>query len=266
MAGSRRADTDPPPQWLPWVLAAGMLVVAVLGFFLTRGAVNTEDANAALQGDKVVLEEQRDATAEQATTLADQVAAACSAGGVTAEELLRVGACQQAQQVRAEPIPGIPGPRGEPGPGPTAEQIRAAVAAYLVENPPPAGRAPTAGEVAAAVTQYLTANPPEPGRAPTAGEIAAAVETYFATNPVRNGEPGRPPTAEEIQAAVDQHLAQNPPARGPAGPTCPDGTTLLPVEYADATAGVGCVLDDQPVDPQPDATSVPNEDEADLGG
>lgn len=270
VAGSRRADETPAPRWTLWVILGGVVAAAAAGWGLTQSALDTEDANAALQGDKVVLEEQRDATAQQASTLADQVTQACAAGGDTAEDLLRVGACQQAQQVRAEPIPGE---RGERGPGPTAEQIRAAVAAYLVENPPPAGRSPTATEVSAAVTEYLTANPPAPGRAPTSTEIAEAVATYFATNPVRDGKPGRPPTAEEIRAAVDDYLANHPPPAGPrgeagpAGPACPDGTTLLPVKYADERAGYGCVLDEQPLD-QPPTTlpEVPNEGEGGTGG
>lgn len=269
MAGSRRADEKPPPRWLIWAIVAVVLATSALGFVLTQGASNTESANAALQGDNRVLASQRDATAQQAATLADQVAAACAEGGETTEDLQRVGACQQAQQVKAEPVPGE---KGERGPGPTPEQIRAAVAAYLVENPPPAGRAPTAAEVAAAVTEYLTANPPAPGRAPTPTEIAEAVATYFATNPVRDGDPGRPPTSAEIQAAVDAHLAEHPPPAGPqgrvgpAGPSCPEGAALLPVEYADDRAGYGCVLNDQPVDQQPQSTAVPDDVEGGTGG
>ena len=264
--GKRRLEPT-LPRWLPWLLLVSVVALAAVGWLLGRGAATTETKNADLTTQAQVLTDQRDATAEQATTLAEQVAAACAAGGDTAAELLRVGACQQAQQVRALPVPGIPGvrgPEGAQGPGPSPEQISGAVAAYLLENPPPAGRAPTPGEVATAVAEFLTANPPEPGRAPTAAEIADATATYFATNPVRNGvdgEPGRPPTAEEVRAAVEGYLAAHPPAQGPqgemgpAGPTCPPGSSLQNVTYDGARAGLGCVLDDQPV--RQDPTSPP---------
>lgn len=246
MAGKRRLMAEPkaPARWVPWVIAVAVLAAIALGWSLAGTASTAVD-------DKAAAENSRDATAQQAGTLADQVAQACAAGGTAAEELNRVGACQQARQVQADPTP-IPGPRG---PGPTVAEIQAAVASYLAANPPPAGRAPTAAEVSAAVAQYLTANPPEPGRAPTAAEISSAVAVYFAANPPRDGadgQNGRPPTAEEIQAAVDSYLAAHPPAQGPAGPpgpTCPTGSSLQTVTYAGGQVGKGCVLDEQPAPP-----------------
>lgn len=212
MAGKRRLRPEPkvPARWVPWAIAVAAVLALATGWWITSQASTAQD-------DKAVAEDQRDATAQQAGTLADQVAQACAAGGATAEELNRVGACQQAQQVRVDPTP-APGPRG---PGPTLAEIQSAVASYLVANPPPPGRAPSAAEVSTAVAQYLTANPPEPGRSPTATEIASAVATYFAANPPRDGEPGRAPTAQEIQAAADNYLAAHPPAAGPAGPPAP---------------------------------------------
>lgn len=243
MAGKRRLRKTPnaPPKWVPWAIIVAVVAALAVGWLLT-GTASTA------VGDKTAAETQRDATRQQAGTLADQVTQACAAGGSTAEELNRVGACQQARQVKIDPTP-IPGPRG---PGPTAAEIQAAVASYLVANPPPAGRAPTAAEVSAAVAQYLAAHPPEPGRPPTAAEIASAVATYFAANPPRDGEKGRPPTAEEIQAAVNTYLAAHPPAQGPAGPAgpaCPDGSSLQTVTYASGQVGKGCVLDEQPTPP-----------------
>jgi hypothetical protein len=245
MVGRRRLRPIPkvPSRWLPWAIAGAMVLALAMGWFLTSTASTAVD-------DKATAETQRDATVQQAGTLADQVAQACAAGGATAEELNRVGACQQAQQVKVDPAP-EPGPRG---PGPTPAEIQSAVASYLVANPPPAGRAPTAAEVSTAVAQYLTAHPPEPGRAPTAAEIASAVATYFAANPPRDGADGRPPTAEEIQSAVDSYLAAHPPATGPAGPsgpTCPDGSSLQTVTYASGQIGKGCVLDEQPTTDPP---------------
>jgi hypothetical protein len=244
MAGKRRLvlAPRPPGRWLPWAIAIAAVSALVVGWFLTSTASTAQD-------DKTVAETQRDATAQQAGTLADQVAQACAAGGPTADDLNRIGACRQAQQVKTNPTP-EPGPRG---PGPTSAEIQSAVASYLAAHPPPAGRAPTAAEVSTAVAQYLTANPPTPGRAPTAAEIAAAVATYFAANPPRDGQdgqPGRAPTEAEIQAAVDNYLAAQPPAAGPAGPACPDGSSVQTVTYADGVVGKGCVLDEQPAPPE----------------
>lgn len=243
--GKRRADR-PFPRWIPWVLVALMVVAIPVGYLLTRTTTTTQTENANLQGDKSVLTGQRDAAAGQALDLAGQIAAACASGNIPDDYR---GACAKAQQVQAQPIPPVEGQRG---PGPTAEEIRGAVAAYLVANPPPAGRAPTPAEVAAAVIQYLTANPPTPGRPPTSAEIASAVSTYFVTNPPRDGKDAPAPTAEQIQAAVDNYLAAHPPPAGKdgkdgaTGPTCPTGSSLQSVTYADGRSGLGCVLDQQP--------------------
>lgn len=247
--GKRRAEKL-FPRWIPWVIVALMLVAIPVGYVLTRTTATTQDENQNLQGDKSVLTDQRDAAAGQALDLAGQIAAACASGNIPGEYR---SACAKAQQVQAQPIPPV---QGERGPGPTAEQIRGAVAAYLVANPPPAGRAPTPSEVAAAVTKYLTDNPPTPGRPPTSGEIASAVSTYFVTNPPRDGVNGKdapPPTPAQIQAAVDNYLVAHPPPAGKdgkdgaTGPTCPSGSSLQSVTYADGRSGLGCVLDQQPV-------------------
>lgn len=259
LPGLHRKDEPKPSRWvLVLVLLIGVAAV-VAGIFLTRATGQVEQQ----VQDRT---SERDAAADQAVSLADRVVAACSAGGAPAEQLTRVGACQQAAQVRAEPVPGVAGPRG---PGPTAEEIRAAVDAYLLQHPPPAGRPPSEAEVAAAVTEYLTARPPAPGRPPTGAEIADAVATYFATNPVPPGErgaPGRPPTAGEIRDAVDAYLAEHPPApgptgaaggQGPAGPTCVEGTSLQTVRYADGSYGLGCVFDVQPTEAPTTSPSLP---------
>ena len=265
MVGKRRLRPEPkaPARWLPWAIAVVVVLALATGWLITSQASTAQD-------DKVIAEDQRDATAQQAGTLADQVAQACGAGGVTSEELNRVGACQQAEQVKIDPTP-IPGPRG---PGPTAEQIQAAVASYLAANPPPAGRAPTAAEVSTAVAQYLTANPPTPGRTPTAAEIAAAVATYFAANPPRNGsdgQPGRAPTPDEIQAAVNSYLAANPPpagAAGPAGPPAPSVQTVTK-SYSDGSTESCSRTGGTDTDPQFTCTTTapePPPDDPDEGG
>jgi hypothetical protein len=115
--GKRRLEQG-VPRWLPWVIAALAVTLAAAGLILGRGQATTQTENAGLVDSNQVLEQQRNATADQATTLADQVAAACAAGGTAAEQLLQVGACQQAQQVQASPIVGPAGP-----PGPAGESI-----------------------------------------------------------------------------------------------------------------------------------------------
>lgn len=112
--GKRRLEQG-VPRWLPWVIAALAVTLAAAGLVLGRGQATTQTENADLVGSNQVLEQQRNATADQASTLADQVASACAAGGTTAEQLQQVGACQQARQVQASPIAGPAGPRGPAG-------------------------------------------------------------------------------------------------------------------------------------------------------
>lgn len=268
-----RRDEQASTRWQGhWPLIAVLLLgvaAVVIGIFVTSGAGQVED--------------QLGATAEQAQSLGEQVTRAC-AQGVVVQDPQGQDLCQRAAEVQSDPVPGTPVPGlpgvqglpGERGPGPTPEQIEAAVASYCAVRAQCAGRAPTPSEVAAAVAQYLTANPPQPGRPPTAAEIADAVATYFATNPPpagetgaagrdgRDGAAGRPPTAAEIQAAVDSYLAANPPPEGPpgpAGPNCQEDTHLETVQFADERFGLACVFDDQP-DPGPDptTTAVPTTD------
>jgi hypothetical protein len=183
---------DRSRRWLA-LLALVALVAIVCVYILSSGGKTAT--------------EQRDAAVGQSVDLATQVQQACASGQLSPTDRL----CAKAAEVRADPIP------AERGPGPTPEEIRSAVADYLIAHPPADGRAPTTAEIAAAVSDYLTRNPPDPGRPPTAAEIADAVVVYFAANPVRDGAPGRPPTADEIRAAVDAHLAENPPPAGRQG-------------------------------------------------
>lgn len=256
--GLHRKDERPHPRWVFVAISAlGVLAVAA-GLVLTQQTGQVED--------------QRDAAVQQVQDLGRDVSAACARGDVVQTPEGR-DLCVFASQVQDTPAPGAT-VQGDRGPGPTADQIRDAVAQYMAAHPPPrveAGRAPTADEVAAAVAQYLAAHPPQPGQPPTAAQIADAVATYFATNPPPQGDrgrdgtdgrPGRPPTAEEIRAAVAAYLAQNPPPQGEPGPqgqpgpNCQPGTSLDTVKFADDRFGLACVFDDQP-DPDPDPTTEP---------
>ena len=247
---AERPSTRWEGRW-PLIIVILLGVLAVIG-----GIIATRSAG--------VVEEQKDAAVDTAQTLGQQVVAACARGLIVQDDEGR-DLCQRAAQVQSTPVPGVP-IQGDPGPGPTPEQIEAAVVAYCAARDQCSGRPPSTEEVAAAVAQYLTANPPDPGRPPTAAEIAEQVRIYFANNPPPRGEtgergprgeagaagatgqPGRPPTDEEIQAAVDAYLAANPP---PPGPFCQDGTSLQTVQFEDERFGLACVFDDQP-DPDPD--------------
>jgi hypothetical protein len=257
----RRDEVHPTPRWVALaIVGAGLLLVA-FGIWLTQGAGAVED--------------QRDAATEQVRNLGREVTQACAQGDVVqspdGQDL-----CRQGAEAQSVPVPAAV--TGERGPGPTAEEIEAAVATYCAARNSCAGRAPTTSEVAGAVTEYLTANPPQPGRPPTAAEITDAVATYFAANPVRDGQDGTDgrdgergpgPTAEEIQAAVAAELARNPPPRGEAGPTCPPGSSLRPVLFASGERGLGCVTEDAPTTTAPMTTAAPPTTEApddDPGG
>lgn len=231
LSGVHRREDRPTSRLLLVVVLLVGLFAVIGGVIVTLGAGDVEERNQ-------VVTDQRDAAAVQGENLARIVLDACGRGEVvqspTGQDL-----CQFAQQVKAEPVPGvpIPGPTGAPGRPPTVEEIERVVATYMADNPPPrgeAGRPPTEAEVAAAVAQYLIANPPEPGRPPTAAEIADAVALYFADNPPPRGpegEPGRAPTDEEIDAAVAEYLAMNPPQRGERGPAGADG--VPPASYTE---------------------------------
>lgn len=216
------------------LLVAALVAWASIGIYQTVTTQRTTEV-------------QRDGAAAQAVSLAEQIKQACASGDLAG------AVCQQAVEVAADPVPVEPPPQGAEGPrgpGPTPEQIRLAVEAYLVSNPPPAGRAPSTAEIAQAVSSYLISNPPAPARPPTAGEIADAVQVFYANNPPpsgRDGEPGRPPTAEEIRAAVDAALAENPPPAGATGDAGPQGVGVQSVTTEDRPEG--CFLVFTLVDP-----------------
>lgn len=124
---------------------------------------------------------------------------------------------------------GTPGKPGEPGPGPTQEQINAAVDAWFRTHPLPEGKSPTAEQVVTAVGEYLRANPPAPGRPPTPDEIAVATANYIALHKEDfqgpEGKRGPGPSAQDVRAGVEAYCtsADPSPCRGPAGAQGPQG-------------------------------------------
>lgn len=200
------------PRWAPWLIAGLTAAMLAVGGVLVWDAVGTESANDGLTGDNTVLEQQRNATADQATDLANPIAGLCAAGDDTAAVLRASGACDRAAQVQANPIAGPPGPpgvrgrQGEPG----ASVVGPRGADGL---PGPAG---AVGPPGPAGGPGLTGPPGLDGQDGTDGVNGS------------DGAAGQP---------------------GPPGPTCPAGTTLLTVTYDDGRTGLGCVSDVQPTPP-----------------
>lgn len=158
-------------------------------------------------------------------------------------------------------VPGEQGPAGEPGPGPTEEQIAQAVEDFCAEdvcrgsNGAP-GPGPTEEQVAEAVAEFCSegacdgpAGEPgpagpvghagdtgaqgEPGATGDAGPAGPAGDTGPAgadgapgADGVdgQDGEPGRPPTEEEVAAAVEAFCSDG-ACKGDTGATGPKGDT-----------------------------------------
>lgn len=128
----------------------------------------------------------------------------------------------------------------EDGESPSPAAIAAAVTNYLAEHPPEQGEpgpGPTAEQIAAAVEAYLLANPAPAGPQGPAGADGEDGE---------DGEDGHSPTAEELAAAaataVEAYIEEHPI------PVCPSGSSAEPLTVI-TTGGtadiVGCVIQDQ---------------------
>lgn len=164
--------------------------------------------------------------AEQAVTekqsLAQQVTAACGAGGAAERELESVGACDSA----ATAAVGAPAESQPVIQVATDQQVRTAVSDYLQDHPPADGRAPTDAEVEAAVSRVCATigcrgaagDAGADGQTGPAGadvtddQVAAQVAEYCASNN------GCLPTQDEINEAVRIYCSATPsPCVGPEG-------------------------------------------------
>jgi hypothetical protein len=129
------------------------------------------------------------------------------------------------QQVIAQAgAPGSPGPQGSQGPGPSDEQVAAAVAAYLAQHPI-AGQPPTQEQVSAVVAVYMTQHPapagsPGPtgaaGPGPSDTQIADAVAVWESGHPVA--------TVTGPSGAAGPQGSQGPPGPSGVGATGPQGS------------------------------------------
>lgn len=114
--------------------------------------------------------------------------------------------------------------------GTTRGQVEAAAVSYLQANPPPGGPATSANDVQAAVDRAYTANPPAPG--PSGADGAPGEPGADSTVPGPQGQEGP-------RGATGAPGAEGP--AGPPGPTCPNGSILDTVQFADGKQGLGCV-------------------------
>lgn len=121
------------------------------------------------------------------------------AAGLTVAALLMVPVYMSRPAPAPPPAPaavvgeqGPEGPQGIPGRDPTAEEIAAAVEAYLIQHPPPSGHIGPTG---------LAGAKGDPGRGPTAEEIAAAVAAYMAAHPPTAAAPTAGPDPDHTPAA-----------------------------------------------------------------
>jgi hypothetical protein len=116
----------------------------------------------------------------------------------------------------------------------SAAELAAAFAALLAENPGALN-----DQIYAALAGYLAENPPPPGPPGTDGEDGA--DGANGTDGAQ-GEPGRPPTREEIRAEVEAYIAEYGlpicPPEAPPGPL----TVVTPGGAVDIIA---CILTDQ---------------------
>lgn len=83
-----------------------IVVIAALVAWQAWSTIRAQWAETDAQDQTMVVEQQRDATAAQAASLAEQIKMECGAGDLTGP------ICQHAEQVAAEPIPGPVGPAG----------------------------------------------------------------------------------------------------------------------------------------------------------
>lgn len=129
---------------------------------------------------------------------------------------------QVVAQAGAQGPPGVP---GATGPGPSDEQVAAAVRAYLAANPI-AGKPPTDAQVAAVVAVYMTQHPAPSGAQGSVGP---------------SGSPGPPPSDDQIKTAVAFWEQAHPVVApsGPSGPPGPSGVSVTGPPGPSGPPGVG---------------------------
>ena len=191
-----------------WLLVVGIIFL----LFLFAGGAGAVATYYTLKG-----------AAEEGTELAQQIQQACESPGVTDPDLAQF--CPKADvivedapdQVKADPVPGPPGPVGDPGPPGVAG-----------EDAPPL----TDTQILDALTRYCTNTGKcrgADGADATATQVALAVSTYCTARgecqgpigrmglPGIDGEDATPITQNQIVSAVEDYCTAHNECRGPAG-------------------------------------------------
>lgn len=252
----RRRESDRRDRHLDRLrVVLGVIAVALLGM-LTWSVFSSKDA-----ADQAVTQTQ---------TLAQQVTAACDAGGAAERELESIGACDQAAEAAQGVVADQPAPVVQVA---SDEQVRAAVARYLDEHPPADGRTRSQADVDAAVARYCEANAcrgqdgangtdgtdgadGRDGADVTDDQVAAEVAAYCAANNDCR------PTQDEINEAVRLYCSSQPsPCVGPQGPEGQPGP-VLPEYYTTRpnSLGTGTVTFHCTLRPPEDAAAPPHYD------
>jgi hypothetical protein len=180
------------------LLLLGLAVAAVV--FLAGSVFAAQLWRQEAQDLTGVVEQQRDATAAQAASLAEQIQAECAAGTLT------VAVCQQAAVVAATPIPGPTGPQGIPGqagePGTAGEPGPAGSAGPTGEagEPGVAGTDGRDGLDGRDGTDGVDGRDGDPGPTGPSGEPGPAGADG------RDGEDGAPPASFSIDIDEDTYL------------------------------------------------------------
>lgn len=117
---------------------------------------------------------------------------------------------------------------------PSAEELTAAFASVLTDHPDLLN-----DQLYAAMAAYLAENPPPPGPAGADGQDGQDGADGTDGQDGAQGDPGRPPTAEEIRAQIEAYIAEH-------GFPCPPGSSLGPLTPL-TTDGpveiVACIVD-----------------------
>lgn len=168
--------------------------------------------------------------ADEAEAVADEAEAERDEAVAAIEDL-----CTQVEQLGRTCVEdpsdfqGAEGPAGPPGPGPSDDQVYAAIEAYYLEHPNTGE--PSPAEMTAYIANYLADHPPGPSKE----QIATALAEYLLANP--------PPAGADGEDGADG-------ATGPAGPSGPPGPPVPPEELAAATvAAVEEFMAENPIPP-----------------
>ncbi len=124
----------PQPRWVLIAVVVAALAFLAGSFLVAQfGKDAAETETTAVEGERDVVTDQRDATAARAAGLAQQIQVECAAG--TLDGLI----CDEAGRVVADPVAGPAGPPGSPG-LPGAPGVQGRPGAPGLDGPPgPAG-------------------------------------------------------------------------------------------------------------------------------